>query len=193
MATKKDLESRFKLSDNTVYKTLKACGLDTRKTDYSEAEIEEYFIPARKMLDENKTLQDVQQWAREKRAKESGARAPSGSPNASSPLGNEFADALKNEVFQLADETVQAAANEVIAQLPSMLWGALGELARNGSIREAFRKPREQVLGDLRRSFGEYYKEHNLQGLPGEDAGGSGQTYDVDATAVEDSGEDNGE
>lgn len=189
MATKKELESRFNLSDNTVYKTLKACGLDTKKTDYSEAEIDEYFIPARKMLDENKTLQDVQQWALEKRAKESGARSPSGSSKASSPVGNEFADTLKNEVFQLAEETVQAAASEVIEQLPSMLWGALGELARNGSIREAFRRPREQVIGNLRRSFGEYYKEHNLQGLPGGQAGGSGQTYDVDATAVEDNGE----
>ena len=62
MLTKKDLKRRFKIGHNTVYRTLQVCPLDTKKTSYTEAEIEQYFIPARQMLKEGKTYQEVEQY-----------------------------------------------------------------------------------------------------------------------------------
>ena len=59
MYTKKDLETKFKLSDTTVYKTLQLCGLNTSKQKYSSEEIDNYFAPARAMLDEGKTQKQV--------------------------------------------------------------------------------------------------------------------------------------
>lgn len=62
MLTKKDLKQRFKIGHNTVYRTLQVCPLDTKKISYSEAEIEQYFVPARQMLQKGKTYQEVEQY-----------------------------------------------------------------------------------------------------------------------------------
>ena len=62
MPTKKDLKLRFNLGRNTVYRTLQACPLGTKKRQYTEAEIEQYFIPARQMLIAGKTYQEVEQY-----------------------------------------------------------------------------------------------------------------------------------
>lgn len=62
MLTKKDLKQRFKIGHNTVYRTLQVCPLDTKKISYSEAEIEQYFVPARQILQKGKTYQEVEQY-----------------------------------------------------------------------------------------------------------------------------------
>ena len=62
MPTKKDLQQQYSISDNTVYKTLSACGLDTSQEDYTEEEIENNFKPAREMIDAGKRYKDVEQY-----------------------------------------------------------------------------------------------------------------------------------
>ena len=62
MPTKKDLKRRFSIGHNTVYRTLQACPLGTKKKNYTEAEIEQYFIPARQMIAAGKTYQEVKQY-----------------------------------------------------------------------------------------------------------------------------------
>lgn len=57
--TKKELSQITGLSDNTVYETLKAAGLDTKAISYTLVELLERFVPARQMLDEGKTYEDV--------------------------------------------------------------------------------------------------------------------------------------
>jgi len=60
--TKRDLEDLSGLTDNTVYQTLKACGLDTSKTSYTRSEVEQYFIEARRILDiPGKGYKDVEE------------------------------------------------------------------------------------------------------------------------------------
>ena len=55
MLSKKDLKRRFKIGHNTVYRTLQACPLGTKKKLYTEAEIQQYFVPARQMLKAGQT------------------------------------------------------------------------------------------------------------------------------------------
>jgi len=62
MLTKKDLEIKFNLGGNTVYRTLQVCPLDTKKKEYTEEEIEQYFAKARELLDAGKTYKEVEQW-----------------------------------------------------------------------------------------------------------------------------------
>ena len=62
MLTKKDLKRKFNLGHNTVYRTLQACPLGTKKKNYTEAEIEQYFVPARQMLTAGKTYKEVEQY-----------------------------------------------------------------------------------------------------------------------------------
>ena len=62
MLTKKDLKRRFNIGQNTVYRTLQACPLSTKKKNYTESEIEQYFVPARQMLAAGKTYKEVEQF-----------------------------------------------------------------------------------------------------------------------------------
>ena len=64
LLTKKDLETRFKLADTTVYRTLKACGLSTSRRTYTEEEIQTRFIPARRLFDAGHTANQVQEYFR---------------------------------------------------------------------------------------------------------------------------------
>jgi hypothetical protein len=57
--TKKELSQITGLSNNTVYETLKAAGLDTKATSYTLSELLERFVPARLMLDEGRTYEEV--------------------------------------------------------------------------------------------------------------------------------------
>lgn len=57
--TKKELSQLTGLSDNTVYETLKAAGMDTKATSYTLSELLERFVPARQMLDEGRTYEEV--------------------------------------------------------------------------------------------------------------------------------------
>lgn len=59
MVSKKELEQRFKIADTTVYRTLKACGLDTARVNYTEEEIQLLFIPARHLFQGGKTFKQV--------------------------------------------------------------------------------------------------------------------------------------
>lgn len=62
LLTKKDLERRFNLADTTVYRTLKACGLATSRKTYTQAEIQNYFIPARRLFDAGCTTKQVKEY-----------------------------------------------------------------------------------------------------------------------------------
>lgn len=170
MATKKELEVLFNISDNTVYKTLQACGLDTAKTEYSILEIKEFFEPARKMLDSGKVYRDVELWARKKRSHVPETTAPSIDEGEARNNDFDFDEVVRSEVSQIAEATISAAVRDVIPHLPAMLRRALEKEAQKGSIREAFKRSRGEFIGNVRQSFGEYYEEEKakreLPGMP---------------------------
>lgn len=62
--TKKDLEQKFEISDNTVYNSLKACGLNTGKKKYSESE-HDRFAHCRQMYDEGKSTEEIEAYFRQ--------------------------------------------------------------------------------------------------------------------------------
>lgn len=140
MLTKKDLEAQFELSDNTVYKTLKACGLDTARQEYTEEEINDLFKPARRMIDEGQTLQQVTAWAKKKKREE-------GAEGVSSASHVDLNSAIRDEVEDYTRQTVKEAVKDMIDALPAMMMEALEEEARSGNIRAAFQKTRREFTG----------------------------------------------
>jgi len=157
MPTKKELEERFHLKVSTVYKTLKACGLDTSKLEYTDEEIEEYFVPARKLIDEGKTFRDVSEWARTKRGEET---LPEEAPNEDSePTGETFQSVVQEETIELVKDAVEEIVKDVIPQIPNMARAALRSQALKGNIRQAFRLEREKFRDELRGSSYDYYRD----------------------------------
>jgi hypothetical protein len=150
MVTKKDLEDLYKLSDNTVYKTLKACGLETSKTNYSNEEIESRFVPARAILDGGGNYKDVETFFRLKDSKASSnghsSNASSeglGQPETNSVQAEGFMEVVQEEVSDSINEMVKAAVTEIVPYIPRMTAAALLEAASSGKIREAFSKFRQ--------------------------------------------------
>jgi hypothetical protein len=145
--TKKDLEERFNISDNTAYKTLKACGLDTSKTHYTNEEIEGRFVPARAILDGNGTYKDVENYFRMKDSKASSKGYSSGLEQPETPSNADgFMEVVQDEVTDSINQMVKAAVSDIIPYIPRMTAAAIAEAARSGKIREAFARFRNDFV-----------------------------------------------
>ncbi len=57
--SKKDLKVMCGIARTTVLRTLTACGLSTAKTHYTQQEIREYFLPARRLYEAGYTTTEV--------------------------------------------------------------------------------------------------------------------------------------
>lgn len=135
MYSKKDLERQFSISANTVTETLAACGLSTSKRQYTDEEIQERFIPARKMLESKQyTYEDVKGHFAMKDAAVPGGSAAQKSE--SSP--ESFIGQIEVQIAQSVQEVVRDAVASIIPLIPQMVNMALSEQAQSGRIKEAF-------------------------------------------------------
>lgn len=64
--SKKELSIRFNISYNSVYRTLKVCGLSTTKRRYSADEVTLFFAPARNLFNSGKTRKEVAEYFKQK-------------------------------------------------------------------------------------------------------------------------------
>ncbi len=142
--TKKELEERYNLSDNTVYKTLKACGLDTSKTSYSEEEIKDRFEKARGILEAGGTYKDVEDCFSMRQAQASPEDAFDDFPTDEASVTS-LRQQVSQEVLQTYDEVMDAAVRDVIPFLPMLMFKAGSKYARNGAIHQAFAEFREML------------------------------------------------
>lgn len=166
MVTKKDLESKFDLSANTVYKTLQCCGLDTSNKQYSDEEIEQYFVPARKMLDAGKTYSDVESYFGTK-SSQGTEEVEQSEFNASGFAANEADDAVDGVTMATAQAfsgMVDQAVKEVAPFIPALVAQAINqEMQQGGEIRKAFDNFNEQVRGGKRMSSGAQFLVQKLR------------------------------
>lgn len=178
MITKKELEARFSITDNTVYKTVQASGLDTSKEQYTEEEIEEYFVPARALLDSGKKYKDVETWANQKRAQS--GNEPSSFPSAAPLFSDDFERAAEQQVLEYAEAALEQAAIRAASQMGEMLNKVLGskrvqQAFIDGMVdAQAFRK----VLHD---GFKDYRKSPHQEALPAADD----ETVDITSSVDE--------
>lgn len=136
MVTKKELEARFEISINTVRETLKACGLDTAKEDYTEEEITNYFQEARRLKqEEGLSYADI--------AQKFGV-TETGSEQSSSPAATNFSQLIEDDVREEAFDAFRQAATNVMRQgyeqLPRFLLEARQALIQSGEAEEAIRR-----------------------------------------------------
>lgn len=140
--TKKDLEERFGISHNTVRDTLRACGLDTGRRDYTEEEIESYFAVARKLLDEGRSYEEVAATFREN------CKAVS-STTGSEVVGSSLAEEVAREVEEGGREVIRYAVRRMIERLPQLTQEVCDEFALRGDVREVYRQHRDVFLAEV--------------------------------------------
>ena len=142
MPTKKDLEQQFQISDNTVYKTLKACGLDTSKEDYSDEEIENYFQVAREMLSAGKRYKDVEQYfgLADVEPTETNQSSHEGQTSQGSA-----ADAVGIATAEMAVDLVQDAVKKITPHIPQLVAHTLAQEMQSLDMKSAFEDMRSQM------------------------------------------------
>jgi hypothetical protein len=150
MYSKKDLEVKFNLSDNTVYKTLQVCGLNTGKQEYSSEEIEHLFVPARQMLDAGKKYKQVKEYFALKR----GGQAVNDEPfeeqefDASGFASNQTTDAtdtVSNMVAQTVADMVERSVKDIAPFIPALVVQTINSELNSGQIKAAFEQMRTQI------------------------------------------------
>lgn len=144
--TKKELQELTGLAPNTIYDTIKACGLSSSQRTYSGAELLERFLPARSMVAGGSTYDEVRQAFRLKTA----ATAPETEMNAAgyatASEGISFANEVSQQVAESVRSIVVAGVKDLIPHIPKMAAMALEEMARSGAIRDAFAETRNAYL-----------------------------------------------
>ena len=139
MPNKKDLERLFGISDNTVYKTLKACGLDTAREDYADEEIENFFRVAREMIASGKKYKDVERHFGVGHSDSPGAEREH---SASHPSA---ADAVGVATAELAVDLVQDAVKKISPHIPDLIAHSLVQEMRSPEMKSAFEDMRNQM------------------------------------------------
>ena len=147
MLTKKDLESKFNLSANTVYKTLQCCGLDTSSKQYFDEEIEEHFVVARKMLDAGKTYNDVEEYFG---TKNSSGTSEVGQEefNAEGFAANQATDASDAVGIAVAEtmaDMFESSVKQVAPYIPALVMQTINQELNSGEIKQAFDDMRSQI------------------------------------------------
>ncbi len=166
MLTKKDLEEKFDLGSNTVYRTLQVCPLDTKKKEYTEEEIEQYFVPARNLLDAGKTYKEVEQYF--------GYNNPDGAEvtdaeefSAEGYAANEAddaADGMTMATAQTLASMVEQSVKEIAPYIPALVTQAINqEMQEGGSIKQAFNQMNEQIREGKRMSSGAQFLMNKLK------------------------------
>lgn len=148
MVSKKELAARYDICDNTVYETIKACGMDTSKRDYDEEEIQERFDVARKMFNAGKKGKEIERYFALKDASQ--RTKAQGSAYADTPydeVSPEYGlkQQIGKEVAGAMQEIVSATVRELVPYIPLMASKALKSLVESGDVKEAFHKYQQHV------------------------------------------------
>ena len=138
MITKKDLERQFEVSDNTVYKTLKACGLNTSKEEYTEEEIENCFKVARGMIGAGKQYKDIERYFGLTSADPKETEQYQTNQSTAS-------DALGTATAELAVDMVQGAVKQISPYIPQLIAHTLAQEMRSPQMKNAFEDMRSQM------------------------------------------------
>lgn len=150
MYTKKDLAQKFDLAENTVYSTLKCSGLNTSKHEYSQEEVDEFFIPARKMLDAGRKYKQVKEYFEMKRGKGTGTVEPQveeefDSEGFSSNQAVDATDSINVAVAQTVADMVERSVDEVLPYVPALVVQTLNQKLNSGEMKQAFNTMRSQI------------------------------------------------
>lgn len=146
--TKKELHELTGLAHNTVYETIKACGLSSSKRVYTGKELLERFFPARSLLEGGRTYDEVRQAFQLKTAATPSETDDYSDSNEENGVG--FADEVSQQIAESVRSIVVAGVKDLVPYIPKMAALALEEVARSGAIREAFAEARNAYLSSGR-------------------------------------------
>jgi hypothetical protein len=168
--TKKDLQTKFKLSPNTVYTTLQVCGLGTSKQKYTQEEIDTYFLPARKMLDEGQTQKQVQEYfnspfeqefvqglVQDQEQDQEEFDTDEFASNQATGTANTLSILAAQNLAQMVEQSV----SEVMPFLPALITQAINQQLNSSEIIEAFKTINTE--NKKKRSGGAAFLLHKMQ------------------------------
>lgn len=154
--TKKELVDKFGICKNTVYDTIKACGLDTSKTRYTEEEIQTRFAPARALLESKQATFDTLHEHFSMRSAQATPepehpRAPrhpsTQQTSAASPVETgQFLEAVQQEIEQSFEVMVEAAVFDVIQRLPQIAMRAANSARSRAELTRVFAEARQEFI-----------------------------------------------
>jgi len=166
MITKKDLEIKFNIGANTVYRTLQVCPLDTKKKEYTDEEISQYFAKARELLDTGKTYKEVEQFfsldnpdgAEEIDTEEFSAEGYAANQ------ADDAADGVTMATAETLSGMVDKSVEEIAPYIPALVTQAINQqMQEGGKIREAFNQMNEQIRSGKRMSSGAQFLMNKLK------------------------------
>lgn len=140
--------------------------METSNKQYSDEEIEQYFIPARKMLDAGKTYSDVESYFGTK-SSQGTEEVEQSEFNANGFAANEADDAVDGVTMATAQAfsgMVDQAVKDVAPFIPALVAQAINqEMQQGGEIRKAFDNFNEQVRSGKRMSSGAQFLVQKLR------------------------------
>ena len=145
MTTKKDFKDEFDLALNTVRTTLKSCGLETEKQDYSEEEANK-FREARRMKDAGLSYSEISKHFGVEQEEAAAAAATTSSGTTSSSSSN-ILDVVEQQFTEQIDKLFDEMSERMILKgaenLPRFLVSASVRLNNSGELAAAFHKGME--------------------------------------------------
>ena len=130
--SKDDLQTEFNLSQEDMRKTLTACGLSTRKHKYTQEE-KARFAEARRLINEQKSYQDVTDYFRER-----GIIAATGEEL--DEVDGRPINSLDDMTLQLASQISSNQAEQILQLIPLMTMKRLQDMIASGQMREEFQR-----------------------------------------------------
>lgn len=148
--TKKDLQTKFNLSGNTVYTTLQLCGLNTGKQKYTQEEIDNFFTPARQMLDEGKTSKQVQEYFDLKNGQAFREECEQGSEEFDSQEYTstqtvDASDTISSVVAETVSSMVEQSVKDIAPFIPALVIQTINTQLNSEEIMDAFEQMRSEI------------------------------------------------
>ncbi len=157
---KAELAKDFGCSPRTIHNIARACGLNTKKSHYTQEEVDKYLRPARTLLKKGKTYKEVAKMFNARDTKKNVTpytrveNPKNGAKKAETPIEDiidlpqtdDFLDANKKGIALYVQTVVQKHVSEVIPYLPLMTRAALEKEYGKGNVDDIYTDLREHYM-----------------------------------------------
>jgi hypothetical protein len=173
--TKKQLEEKFNLAKSTLHERLRDCGLDTKKREYTDEEIDTIFSVADDMIKAGRSREDIRRHfgVQETDARQENTQHP---PTSAPPGGNIFMDAMAQATKAYIETEAREGVRQMLPLIPSIIEREFIALIQSGEFHQAFVDYEENVRKPRRADYYDVtaYTVSNVGGL------GAGEEDDDD-------------
>ncbi|BAY08159.1 hypothetical protein [Calothrix sp. NIES-2098] len=158
--TKKNLRDKYHLGNSTLHEHLKDCGLNTKKSVFTDEEIHSIFDVAEQMRKEGYSSKEIRQHF-------GVGNAQATPPPSASPGGTLFTDAVAQTVKGFMQAEAREAVRKVLPLIPFIVEQEFIALIQSGEFHQSFVDYEENVRTQQRTDYYDVasYTVPNVGGL----------------------------